>query len=138
MPVNPHISLEQFWKQMRVLHVSGATSVFLDLSPCAWLQITALPLLPGRVRPGHEHFSQSPTAFVERKPGTWNLCFALDKEKDKMLQEQHELQLQSREDIHEGAAESSRHQDLHLGDPFPVLLKSQINPLASDDPFSTA
>lgn len=55
-----------------------------------------------------------------------------------MLQEHHELQLQSREDIHEAAAESSGHQDLHLGDPFPVLLKSQINPLASDDPFSTA
>lgn len=75
---------------------------------------------------------------MERKPGTWNLCFALDKEKDKMLQEHHELQLQSREDIHEGAAESSGHQDLHLGDPFPMLLRHQINPVASDDPFSTA
>lgn len=123
-------------------------SVFPDLSPCAWMQTTATSLLPGRVRPGGElaRSSQSYPTFTERKPkeaGHMKYVVCSEKREGQdpvastircnfsLERTIFVRQLLGCKHVHQ----SSGHENLHLDDPFFMLLKSQINPLISGDPF---
>lgn len=78
-----------------------ATSVFLDLNPCAWLQTVAASLLPCRVRLGHElaHSSQSYPTLMESEQGTWNSGMLWVRRRPQLLVKYPQVQLQPRENI---------------------------------------
>lgn len=66
---------------------SGHVCISGPVSPCAWLKIMAVSLLPGRVTPGRVLAQPSLLSWKgsRKKHGTQNMWYALKKEKAKTL-----------------------------------------------------